>query len=67
MTIGAIQCRESNGRSCLTWAAAPGQYKVAPQIIDPRTTRPAIGFANKLLAHEGWTVLSTVNVSASPD
>jgi hypothetical protein len=42
--------------------AAPGRYTLALGIRDPWTGKPAIGFANDLPRHEGWTLLSAVTV-----
>lgn len=43
---------------------AAGRYKLGIGVIDPWTGRPAIRFANKLPAHEGWTLLSAVTIGA---
>ena len=40
----------------------PGRYRLALGIRDPWTGRPAIAFANALPGHEGWTVLSSLEV-----
>ncbi len=42
--------------------ARPGRYKLALGVTDPWTGRPAIRFANTSPLHEGWTVLSAVEV-----
>jgi hypothetical protein len=42
--------------------ARPGSYQLALGIRDPWTGLPAIGFANELPRHEGWTVISRVEV-----
>lgn len=39
-----------------------GRYSLALGIRDPWTGKPAIGFANDLPRHEGWTLLSRVTV-----
>jgi hypothetical protein len=40
----------------------PGRYKLAIGILDPSTGRPGIAFANKTPIHEGWAVISSVEV-----
>src|SRR5579884_94134 len=44
--------------------ARPGRYTLALGIRDPWSDRPAIAFANALPRHAGWTLLSTVRVTA---
>lgn len=46
--------------------APAGRYRLALGIIDPWTKRPKVSFANALPRHEGWTVLSTVEVGLAP-
>ena len=45
-----------------TFQVPPGAYQLALGIIDPMTGRPAVGFANKLDARQGWTLLGPVEV-----
>jgi hypothetical protein len=45
--------------------APPGRYTLAIGIRDPWTRRPAIGFANDLPRHEGWTLLGDITVTRS--
>jgi hypothetical protein len=40
----------------------PGRYRLVLGIRDPWADRPAITFANKLPRHEGWTVLSSLEI-----
>jgi len=40
-----------------------GKYRLAIGIRDPWTNRPAIRFANQLPVVDGWTVLSTMEVT----
>ncbi|WP_406698285.1 DUF4832 domain-containing protein [Singulisphaera sp. Ch08] len=44
--------------------APPGRYRLALGIRDPWKDRPAIGFANLLSQHEGWTILGPLDVEA---
>jgi len=41
----------------------PGTYALAVGIRDPWKNEPSIGFANSLPVVQGWTVLTSVNVS----
>jgi hypothetical protein len=47
----------------LTVSVPPGEYTLALGIRDPMTGQPAIGFANALPYHNGWTVLSSILVT----
>jgi|GEM_PF-3444250 len=40
----------------------PGNYQLALGIRDPWTDRPAVAFANDLPRHDGWTVLSRIDI-----
>jgi hypothetical protein len=42
-----------------------GRYDLALGIRDPLTDQPAVGFANDLTAKQRWTILATLEVSAS--
>jgi hypothetical protein len=42
--------------------AKPGKYQLAIGIRDPWTDRPAIKFANDLPRHDGWTIVSRIEV-----
>ncbi len=42
--------------------AHPGQYRLVLGIQDPWTKNPAIGFANALPRHAGWTSLAQIRV-----
>jgi len=50
-------------RAELSFAASPGQYRLAIGILDPWQNRPAIEFANNALVKEGWTILSELRVT----
>jgi len=41
----------------------PGEYRLALGIRDPWQDRPAIRFANQLSVVDGWTVLSTLEIT----
>jgi hypothetical protein len=41
----------------------PGTYRLGIGIRDPWQDRPAIRFANELPVHDGWTLLSDIEVT----
>jgi len=50
-------------RAALPVHVPPGKYRLALGIIDPWQNRPAIAFANALPQVNGWTTLTTIEVT----